>query len=378
MRAMPAGRQGFVILPLIIGVALLLAGGIGALWFLGNQGISPIQSPPFDFAQGKKVENKACNVTPHKKEFNKESYYSGPLIDSHVHLPTTAKMVSSIAGKNGLELPVLEGDLSADKLICLFENEGITKTFGFHITSKFAQGAGVSAAKAIEEAYPGKVVHFLMPPPIKFLNVDPSVIEGILNENKGLFGGFGEMGLYMDGYEGAKPDDPEFKEIYKLADEHNLIVMIHPEDNVKDGIEEILRENPDVTFFFHGGEGQEWIIDLMDKYKNFYYSVDANILSLYGFKKEHVFQKPTKEEYLSHMRENFDAELEEAVKRWKARIEANPDRFTWGTDRWFAWHFDSEVGGVVKEFSRSFIGRLSPAAQENFAYKNAEKMLQTP
>lgn len=368
--------KGSAFLPLVIVIALIIGGGV--FWYFTSQGVSPIPSPISQKVSGltPKLEKKACNIVAHKKEFNKEPYYSGPLIDSHVHMPTTAKIVSSIAGKNGLELPVLEGDLSADNLICLFESQGITKTFGFHITSKFAEGAGVSAAKEIEKAYPGKIIHFIMPPPVKFLNIDPAGIEGILSSNKGLFKGFGEVALYMDSYEETKPDDPNLKEIYKLADQHNLIVMVHPEDGLRDGVEEILRDFPNVVFFFHGGEEQEWIIGLMSKYKNFYYSVDANILSLYGFKKEHQFQKPTKEEYLAYMRENFDTELKEAVDRWEVKIEANPDRFTWGTDRWFAWHFDPEVGGILEEFSRSFIGRLDSAVQENFAYKNAQELLQ--
>lgn len=359
-------------MPIIIILAFLAVIGGGVFWYFSSQGLSPIPSPI-----APKVEKKACNIAPHKRVFNKEPYYSSPLIDSHVHLPTLAKMVSSIAGKNGLELPVLEGDLSADNLICLFESEGIKQIFGFHITSKFAQQAGVAAAKAIEEAYPGKIVHFLMPPPVKFLNIDPAGIEGILSSNKGLFKGFGEIALYMDSYEGTKPDDPDLKEIYQLADQHNLIVMVHPEDDLRDGVEEILQDFPNVTFFFHGGKDQEWIIDLMPKYKNFYFSVDANILSLYGFKKEHQFKKPTKEEYLAYMRENFDAELKEALDKWKPKIEANPGRLTWGTDRWFAWHFDPEVGGILEEFSRSFIGGLDVSVQENFAYKNAERMLQS-
>lgn len=347
--------------------------GIGALWFLGSQGISPVQTP----FSPKVAEKKPCNLPKTQREFKSEPYYTGPLIDSHVHLPTTAKMVSNIAGQNGLELPVLEGNLSADNLICLFDSEGITKTFGFHVTAKFAEGAGVSAARAIEEAYPDKIIHFLMPPPVKSLNVNPSGIEGILNKNKGLFKGFGEVALYMDSYEGTKPDDPMLQQIYKLAKEHNLIVMVHPEDDLKDGVEEILRDNPEVTFFFHGGKEQEWIIDLMPKYKNFYFSVDANINHLFGFKKEHQYQKLTKkEDYLAYMRENFDSALKEEVADWKSKIEKYPDRFTWGTDRWYAWHFDPKVGGVVEEFSRSFIGRLDKSAQENFAYKNAEKMLQ--
>ena len=216
-----------------------------------------------------------------------------------------------------------------------------------------------------------------MPPPVLSLNVEPSGIEDILNKNKGLFGGFGEVALYMGGYEDTKPTDPMLKEIYKLADKHNLIVMIHPEDNTKDGIEEILKENPGVTFFFHGGRGQEWVIDLMPKYKNFYYSFDGDLVSLYGHSGGQQFKSTdSKAEYLSYIRGNFDNMLKEALSHYKLAVEKHPDRFTWGTDRWYAWHFDTEVGGLIEEFGRSFIGSLSPQAQENFAYKNAEKMLE--
>ena len=48
----------------------------------------------------------------------------------------------------------------------------------------------------------------------------------------------------------------------------------------------------------------------------------------------------------------------------------------WGTDRWHEWHFDQEVGGLLEEFGRSFIGEFAPEIQEKFAYKNAEEFLQ--
>lgn len=323
-----------------------------------------------------KVEKKPCTLPKTQRQFKNEPYYNGPLIDSHVHFPTSSKIVSSVAGQNGLQMPVLEGDLSAENLICLFESEGIIKTFAFHITAKLAEGAPVSTAKAIEEAYPGKLVNLLMPPPVKSLLVDASTIKGILEKNKGLFKGFGEVALYRDGFEGMLPNDPYLKEIYKLAQEHNLVVMIHPEDNLKDGIEEILAEFSDVNFLFHGGRYQEWIIDLMPKYKNAYYTAD-DINALFGHEKEVGYQKTsTKEEYLAYMKANFDKALVKEVARWKAKIEKNPDRILWGTDRWYGWTFDPEVGAVLEEFGRSFIGRLDVSVQENFAYKNAEKILQ--
>ena len=49
----------------------------------------------------------------------------------------------------------------------------------------------------------------------------------------------------------------------------------------------------------------------------------------------------------------------------------------WGTDRLEGWHFDKEVGGLVEEFSRAFIGELDSSVQEKFAYKNAQRMLES-
>ena len=72
---------------------------------------------------------------------------------------------------------------------------------------------------------------------------------------------------------------------------------------------------------------------------------------------------------------HFNEVLHAALSEWKLRIEAHPSRFMWGTDRWYDWHFDAEVGGLLEEFGRAFIGRLSPAVQENFAHKNAEALL---
>jgi len=56
-------------------------------------------------------------------------------------------------------------------------------------------------------------------------------------------------------------------------------------------------------------------------------------------------------------------------------IEGHPDKFLWGTDRAFAWHFDDDVGALLDESARAFIVQLDPAVQEKFAYKNAERLL---
>ncbi|TSC67178.1 MAG: Uncharacterized protein G01um101472_501 [Parcubacteria group bacterium Gr01-1014_72] len=88
------------------------------------------------------------------------------------------------------------------------------------------------------------------------------------------------------------------------------------------------------------------------------------------------------------MRENFDSLLADALREWKWKIEKYPDRFMWETDRGSpvkvavgvaegGWTFDEEVGRVIVEFARTFIARLAPSVQENFAHKNASRILKT-
>ena len=96
---------------------------------------------------------------------------------------------------------------------------------------------------------------------------------------------------------------------------------------------------------------------------------------IFGWSADHATKSPTKEEFLDYMKNNFDAALADEVQIWKTRIEKHPDKILWGTDRWYTQHFDAEVGAMVEEFGRSFIGQLDPSVQEKYAYKNAERLL---
>lgn len=348
-----------------LGIIIFLIGG-GIYYWITSGNPLPIAS--------RQTEKEPCTLTAKPKEFNKEPYYSGPLIDSHVHMPIASKIVSTVAKQLGFEdMPVFEGNLTPNYLVCLFESEGITAAFGFHMLSKFSQSA--KHIKEIEESFPSKFAHFLMPPPIHNLLLTPSAVEEILNENQGLFKGFGEISFEKGTFTRASPLDLEFTKMFEIAQKHHLVVMMHPAADQKGSVEQILTKFSDVTFLLHGGENQEWIVDVIKNHQNVYYSLDANMTSLYGFEKRHDDEALTKEEWLAFIRSNFDNKLEQALAKWKDKIEANPDRFTWGTDRWYSWHYDGDVGGLLEEFGRAFIGRLDPAVQENFAYKNAQELL---
>lgn len=319
-----------------------------------------------------------CKLEPREREFNKGPYYTGPLIDTHVHMPVASKIISTVAMRFGFEDMPAAVDISTGYLNCLFDAEGITKTFGFFIVPNIVSGHAVNHVKNIEEKYPGKFVKFFMPPlPLQVLTSKPPKVEKLLNNNPGLFQGYGEARFDFSLGTNAHPEDEYFLEMYGLADEKNLIVQIHPGKGQLEALRRLLEKYPNVKFLVHVMPNyKKEIGKLMDTHDNLYYSLDAEIHYIFGYHTIQNNKGPTKEEYLKFIRENFNSLLKEGLRDWKQIIETHPDQFTWGSDRWYTWHFDPEVSGLVVEFGRAFIGNLDPAVQERFAYKNAERMLQ--
>ncbi len=327
---------------------------------------------------GSEVLKYECKLKPKEREFSKKPYYTGPLIDTHVHMPVASKIISDTAIQAGFEDMPASADISIDYINCLFDNEGITKTFGFFIVPNIFPQHAVNHVKNVEEKYPDKFVRFFMPPlPLQTLNPKSSEVEKILNDNPGLFQGYGEARFDFNLGTNANPEDKYFLEMYRLADENNLIVQIHPNKGQLGALKRILEKYPNVKFLAHVmPDYKNEIGKLMDAHDNLYYSLDAEIHYIFGYQTIQNNSGPTKEEYLKFIRKNFDSLLKEGLRDWKQIIEAHPDQFTWGSDRWYKWHFDPEVGGLVVEFGRTFIGQLDPAVQEKFAYKNAERLLQ--
>ena len=328
---------------------------------------------------GETQELYECKLKPKEREFSQGPYYTGPLVDTHVHMPVSSRIIGTISTRFGFEDMPAAVNLRTGYINCLFDSEGITKAFGFFIVPNIISGHVVDHVKNIEERYPGKFVKFFMPPlPLKILNPSASKVEKIFKNNPGLFQGYGEARFDFNLGTNALPDDEYFLDMYGLADKNNLIVQIHPDKGQVESLERLLEKYPNVKFLAHVMPyHKKEVGKLMDAHDNLYYSLDAEIHYIFGYHTIQNNRGPTKEEYLKFIRENFDSLLKEGLGDWKQIIEAHPDQFTWGSDRWYTWHFDPEVSGLVVEFGRSFIGHLDIAIQEKIAYKNAERMLQT-
>ena len=298
-----------------------------------------------------------CDLTPRPKQFNKTPYYTGQLFDAHFHVPDLS-------------------EVKLNNLLCTFDKEKVKGTILFYWNGQLSLEKRLAEAESIKNASSGEIRVFLAP-----VQYNLKALEDIEATHKGLFTGYGEMAFYNRGdpsqsYYPKSPDEQQFLDIYALAEKNNFVVMIHPDQGQQQAVENVLQKYPNVKFYFHGDEIEGAIIGLMDKYPNVYYSIDA-VLSRLPFPPADALHISSSEnDYVSKLTQNFSAILDGAVNEWKTKIEKHPDRFTWGTDRGgFTWHYGEEVSRLFEELSRSFIGRLDPSVQENYAYKNAESLL---
>jgi len=316
-----------------------------------------------------------CNTTPLQRQFSNTPYYTGSLFDGHFHMPQFFKV------SDHPEAPVIDQDISKRDVVCLFGKDRVKNVFAFYGIPSHLKDSSLKIIKDIEKQYPGAVSHFLEFVVFPGYSVVPSKIDEILNANKSLFKGYGELSMYLPHYLSVKPNDPAMKELYAIADKHNLIVMMHPVEGQQQAIEEILRDYPNVQFLFHGAErlssANMFHDTFLEKYPNAHYSVDIDLFGENYQGRPLLDTAKSKQDFITQLKQNWQSTLNAKVASWKSKIEKHPNQFLWGTDRGSAlWQYDPEVGTILEEFSRTFIGQLNSSAQEKFAYKNAESLLQ--
>ena len=306
-----------------------------------------------------------------------DRYYSGPLIDTHFHIPHIPDSPARLLDSLDSSKPLLGRNARVSDLVCTLEHEGTAKVFAFfpmwpNVDSRYP----LEVAARTMERYPDRFVPFIMPPGPDDVppTADAEALRQILDDAPGLFRGYGEIGLYDLGRRRKAsdfpPDAPIFLEIYPVVTEHGLIVYFHPGLEHEDSLERVLAQYPVIDFIVHGEQIESEIGNLMARFPNVYFTVN----DLYG--DQYLLNtRESKESFLSALAD-YAPLLEQDLANWKELIEEHPDRFMWGTDRGDAvWTFDIEVGRTLVDYGRAFIGRLDPSVQEKFAYRNAEGLL---
>jgi len=323
-----------------------------------------------------------CPVSPRTFE---PGSYAGPMIDAHIHIAPIPDGPPGLPSEMS-ERPALGVNVSIDDYVCMMNVEGTRKALVFFPVWDPVRQEMLEVAQRTMAKYPDRFIPFIMPPnrddsPTGFPTVDAATLTDMLAVYPGLFKGYGEIGLYArdGGAPELPPNAPRLMDIYPVVRQNNLLVYFHLGQGHKDSYERVLRDNPDMTFIFHGdqliedaggGDHLELIDEILTNHPNVRYGVDE----LYG---DVFLLRPgvSKEAFISHL-QNRDL-IEQDVATWKAFIEQHPDQVMWDTDRgWSApWSLDPEVAIALNDYSRAFIGRLDPAVQEKYAYKNAEMLL---
>lgn len=312
------------------------------------------------------------------------SCYQGPLIDSHFHIPSIPdaspdaplKELLKEANKNHrLNLGL---NITMGKIACTLKREGTQKVFAFFPVYPEIPEQMVEVVYQTMRRYSRYFFPFIMPPNhddrlTGSPTVNGATLKKMLAVYPGLFGGYGEIGLYMrlGGSLALPPDKPIFRDIYQIAEEEKLLVYFHPGEGQEDNLARALSEHPTVNFVVHGDQIQPLIIGLMDQYSNVYFTMN----DLYG--DEWLLRsKYTKQQFLDYFKD-YEPLIQKDLAMYQAMIERHPDRFMWGTDRSdnAPWMYDVEVGLQLVDYARAFIGRLPKGAQENFAYKNAQRLI---
>lgn len=314
-----------------------------------------------------------CPLPP-ERTYN-SSYYQGPIIDSHLHLPQLPDSPADGPPEEEQMQPIAGVNVRMDDIACTLAWEGTRSAISFFPVFPHIDWQSLEVVNRTMALYPDTFIPFIMAPAAN--DDPPSVDEGplraMLGVYPGLFRGYGEIGLYprSEGGRGFPPDDPVLERVYPVLREHRLTAYFHPDHGQTASLDRVLSENPDINFIVHGEGIETTIGSLMTNHSNVFFTAN----DLYG--DQYLLHRHETTESFLEKTADYEPLLERDLATWKAVIEAHPDQFMWGTDRGgiALWTLDREVGERLNDYGRAFIARLDPAVQERFAYKNVERAM---
>ncbi|MCH7714266.1 MAG: amidohydrolase family protein [Chloroflexi bacterium] len=315
------------------------------------------------------------------------SYYGGPLIDSHLHIPqlpddapggiddgyqaprgSESDLYDAIAEE---DRPLLGRTVNINRIACALKYEGTTKAFAFFPTFPEITSPAIDVAYRTVEEYPSLFVPFIQASANGVSTLEGTSLEVMLGVRPDFFFGFGEVGDSPTEPINPPPDSDIYTGDFEVARDHGLVVYYHTGVDHQENMARALARFPEVTFIVHGDFVRPHIVDLMDRYPNIYFTFNDIFEEIIP-----QFRFGAKQDFISLMSEDWDTLLDQAVALYRPMIEAHPDRFMWGTDRGdIVWHYDEDLGRLIADYGRAFIGRFDPEIREMIAYKNAELII---
>ena len=316
------------------------------------------------------------------------SYYQGPLIDTHFHLPQLPDHSVSGPVDDGYvqprgadsdkydtipeeQRPLMGTTMTVGKAACTLQNEGTIKAFTFFPTFPQITTPAIDVAYRTVQEYPSLFVPFLQASANGSATLVGESLNVMLGVRPDLFFGFGEVGDSPTESINPKPDGEVYTGDFEVARDHGIPVWFHVGEGHEENMARALERFPEVNFIVHGDGVRPHIDGLMDDYPNIYFTFN-NIFE----NSVPVFRFGEKAAFLAEMRQDWDQLLNTALEEFRPLIEDHPDRYMWGTDRAdIVWGYDEEVGQLLTEYARAFIGSFEVNIQDDIAYKNADRLI---
>ena len=316
-----------------------------------------------------------------------DGYYTGPLIDTHLHMPPLSDELGSdtvqrdnVGGVDaGLynaiaqnDRPVLGVTVTLDEIACTLEQEGSTTAYTFFPTYQNAPAALVDLAYNAVERHGPLFIPFIQSTNSQTSGVEGEVLQQMLELRPNLYKGLGEIGDSPTEPINLPPDDPFYTGAFEVAQAHGLPVYFHPGWENHENLDRALKAFPETNFLVHADNIRPYIGDLMADNPNVYYTYNDIFDEITP-----QFRFGDKQDFIDAMERDWDALLDQAMIHYEDLINTYPDRFMWGTDRAdIVWNYHADIGQLLVKFGRDFIGRLDPEIQKKIGHLNAEEFMQ--
>lgn len=316
------------------------------------------------------------------------SYYQGPFIDTHFHLPQLPDDSVSGPADDGYvqsrgeesdkydtiaeeQRPLMGTNVTVGKAACTLQNEGTIKAFTFFPTFPEITTPAIDVAYRAVEKYPSLFVPFLQASANGSTTLPGPSLEVMLGVRPDLFFGFGEVGSSPTETDNPAPDSEIYTGDWEVVKNHGIPVWYHPGGEHIESLERAIQSYPETTFIVHGDAIRPYIDGILDRNSNVYFTYNDIFDDLIP-----TFRFGEKDVFISDMRNDWDRLLDAAYEMYGSLIANHPDRYMWGTDRGdIVWQYDEDIGQLLTEYARAFIGKFDPEIQDLIAYKNAERLI---
>ncbi len=195
------------------------------------------------------------------------------------------------------------------------------------------------------------------------------------------FTGIGEVAFYREPFQQAHLTTPAWDEIFELAAERGLFVMIHLRGDQGDELRTMLEKHPTTKVLIHSRELYTELPALLTEHDNLFYTLDTtNLLNDPGESTSNtapIFFPPrsnSADEFIVAFDSGREKMLENTINMWPSIINSAPDRVFWGTDVAFDWHTDPEVYRRLIEFTADFVAALPTEHRAGYTHENAERL----